>query len=363
MKIALVGDIGLFGKYTLKNPNIKKYFKEISDLLSSVDYVVGNLEVPVCVSGKAKWGKSAHLKTEPENIELLKYLNITHVSLANNHLYDYGKKGFEETIEHLESSKIKYFGVNDKVELIENGSNKVALSGYVCYTTNALGYLENRKNGVNELDYNKVRESLLNYTSSGYFNIVSFHIGEEHVHYPNLTHVRLAHKLSQEVPFVFHGHHPHVLQGVENFKNSLHLYSLGNFCFDDVYTNKSKVPLITQKKKNKESCIVVLNIENSSLSNYEIFPIYDDGNLIRIEKTGAIAKKIEKYSSYLKLDQSIYQEKRNLELKSYLQERIHLRNISWYFKRLNFKSLKMILDIRRNRKKFKKVLKDRCESA
>ncbi len=283
-------------------------------------------------------------------------MNITHVSLANNHIYDFGKEGYEETKENLAKNNIKFFGIENKTEFLEDDTNKIALSGYVCYSTNALGYLEDNTMGVNELDFDKVNADLSTNSEKGYFNIVSFHIGEEHIHYPNIDHIKLARKLSDKTPYVFYGHHPHVLQGIEKYKDSLHLYSLGNFCFDDVYTKKSKKPLVEKKKLNKESCIVILNIENNKLLNYEIVPIFDNGNEIMITKDGVIEKKIEEYSGYLKIEEEKYISTRINLLKEFINNRKQLRNFSWYLKRLNIQSILMIKNAKKNRRKYIEVL-------
>jgi poly-gamma-glutamate synthesis protein (capsule biosynthesis protein) len=85
----------------------------------------------------------------------------------------------------------------------------------------------------------------------------------------------MARKLSNVAPFVLYGHHPHVLQGVEEAKDSLFAYSLGNFCFDDVYTNKSSEPLVKMTNNNKESAILSLEYKDSKLIRHEMIPIFD----------------------------------------------------------------------------------------
>ena len=132
MKVALLGDIGLFGRYAVENnESIFKYFSKVAKYLEQFDYVVGNLELPFLAEGNAIGAKSAYLKSSPKNIELLKYLNINVVTLANNHIYDYGKKGLDSTTSLLDSHDIKYFGVNDKDLLLSDA--KIALHGYCCY--------------------------------------------------------------------------------------------------------------------------------------------------------------------------------------------------------------------------------------
>lgn len=360
MKIALLGDIGLFGKYTLENKKIFNYFKEISDYLKGIDIVVGNLETPFTLESKPYGFKSAYIKSNPKNIELLKFLNVSIVSLANNHLYDYGLNGYNSTIKTLEDEGIEYFGIENKEYHLSYEENKLAFSGFCCYSTNSLGYLEgNSKKGVNVLDYQRVKNLLVANEQKGYLNIASFHIGEEHIHYPNVDHIKLARKLSEKVPYIFYGHHPHVLQGIEQYNESLHLYSLGNFCFDDVYTKKSSEPLIKQKLANKESCIIVLDIEDNKLTDYKAVPILDNGEKIIIDKNGEINKKLEEYNSYLQLDENDFLEKR-LEIRNkFLGTRKSKRDLNWYLKRLNYKSFFLLKDLKNNSKKYNKYFKNK----
>lgn len=355
MKIALLGDLGFFGKYTIENKSIKEYFKDVKKVLDEVDYVIGNLEVPLTSESIPKGSKSAYLKSNPKNVELLNYLNIKYVSLANNHIYDYGLRGYKDTKKILEKAEIKYFGIENKKEIIKQDKNNISLSGYCCYSTNSLGYLENNKYGINELNYEKVKRNMKEDHKNGLFNIVSFHIGEEHVHYPNYDHIKLARKLSDEIPYVFYGHHPHVLQGIEKYKDSLHLYSLGNFCFDDVYTYKSKNPLIKQNRANKESCIVILEIEKNCLLDYKVVPIHDNGDKITLGSK-KIEDDIKEYSGYLKVNEKQFKTKRNEIRSKFLNDRKRKRDLFWYLKRLNIKSYFILKDLKMNQNKYNKFL-------
>jgi len=96
MKVALLGDIGLFGKYDLKqNKNAFNNLEQVADFLNKQDFVVGNLETPFTKEEHTSTAKSAHIKSDPVNVELLKFLNIKAVNLANNHLCDYGYNGYK----------------------------------------------------------------------------------------------------------------------------------------------------------------------------------------------------------------------------------------------------------------------------
>ena len=94
MKIALLGDIALFGCFSVnENKNLKQHLKEISDYLAGFDLVIGNYETPFSVKQKKSGAKSAYICSDVENVEVLKWLHINAVNLANNHVFDCGDEG------------------------------------------------------------------------------------------------------------------------------------------------------------------------------------------------------------------------------------------------------------------------------
>lgn len=352
MKIAFLGDIAFFGKYSLSNKSIYNYFREMSVLLKGYDHVVGNLEVPFIDDGRAFRYKSAHLFSNEKNIELLNFLNIDIVNLANNHLFDYGIKGYTKTKKILTDNNIKYFGIENETLFVTTDDAKIAFSGYCCYSTNALGYIKkNRITGINVLNGYEVEKKITDNHNNGYLNILGIHAGEEHVNYPNYDHIALARILSQKVPLIYYGHHPHVIQGIEEINNSLLAYSLGNFCFDDVYTKKSSKPLIKQNENNKKSFILSVEIIDNVIAKYEIIPFYLGDNEIIFENCGILSD-IEHYSSFLKTRKNEYINIRTGLLNDYRNKRKTNRDIMWYLKRLNIGSLYMILSSKINRKKY-----------
>ena len=360
MKIALLGDIAFFGRYSLENKDILKYFSKVSEKLKEFDHVVGNLETPIYNGFKTYGAKSAYIRSNEENIALLKYLNIDIVNLANNHIYDYGLPGMKRTILLLEKNGIGYFGVNNIQHRItdKNQNNKIAFSGYCCYSTNGVGYLTNdRKHGVNVLNAFKIEKNMIRNHEEGYFNILSIHAGEEHVHYPNYDHILMARKLASKVPYVYYGHHPHVIQGLEVVNKSLIAYSLGNFCFDDVYTTKSTKPLVEQTEANKNSFILSLEISNNNIGKYEVIPIYlNDNSLILYDKM-KIKDYLIEYSKELIIDKNDYRMKRKIIMNDYLLKRKKMRDFSWYLKRININSFIIIINSYINGRNYRKYLK------
>ncbi len=361
MKIALLGDIAFFGKHSITNDKkaVLEYFKEAAEFLSKFDIVVGNLETPFFDGDKPYGHKSAHIKADPANVELLKYLNISVVNLANNHIFDYGIEGYRSTLSILEKNGIEYFGIENKQHFVTHEYNKIAFSGFCCYSTNALGYYDSKKGyGVNVLNGFDVEKTLFKNNNEGFFNIASFHWGQEHVNYPNYDHVVLARKLAKRVPYVLYGHHPHVLQGIEEYSGSLLAYSLGNFCFDDVYTDKSTSPLIVQSETNKESVVLILNIQNSEIANHEIISLKALGEKLWVGEDPNIPAKLREYSSLLSIKENDYREIRGREIDSYIQNRKKNRDISWYLERINLSSVSRVLQAKKNISMYKENVLD-----
>lgn len=351
IKIALLGDVAFFGKHCVNNnSDVYSYFSNVKQELSKFDYVIANFETPFRDKKAKSFGsKSAYIGADVENIELLKYLGVNIVNLSNNHIFDYGVDSFKETIRILKENNILYFGAHGQPDLIiQKDDTKIYLNGYCCYSTNPMGL---GKNGINEYNFAEVKTQLELNQSKGINSIFSVHAGQEHVNFPNYDHLFLARELSKVAPYVYYGHHPHVLQGVEVSENSVLAHSLGNFCFDDVYTELSKEPLIKQTDNNKSSVILGLEYNNNVLQNHFTVPIYLGDNEM-ILGTELISENLKKYTDFLTTEKKEYINFRNGLFTDYILERKKLRNLKWYLKRLRWKSVMMILNSRSNQKKY-----------
>jgi len=348
MKIALLGDTALFGNYSIDNKGIFDYLSDIKEKLQAYDVVIANLETPFNVNSKPSGFKSAYISSDPKNVELLKYLGVTVVNLANNHIFDFGIDSYNLTKKVLKRNNINFFGVEDKNVFVEKGGNKISFNGYCCYSTNPLGL---GKNGINELNYKGVENTLKRNKKLGYNTILSIHAGQEHINYPNYDHIKFARKLSKITPYVYYGHHPHVLQGIEYYNDSLLAYSLGNFCFDDVYTNRSSKPLVKQNENNKSSIILEIEFQNNKLASYTFIPIYAGEQKLELGNEN-ILKDLKEYSSKLKMKESAYNWMRNEIIKAIKHRWNSQRNLDWFLKRLNMKSLQIIKDLYLNKKRY-----------
>jgi poly-gamma-glutamate synthesis protein (capsule biosynthesis protein) len=317
--------------------------------LKEFDYVVANLESPLTSINKSWIPKSMHLRSPIVNIKLLKYLNIDAVSIANNHIHDYGQKGLGETISVLENNGIEWFGVNGKYLVKEINGEKICLSGFCCYSTNGTGY-NNRKNdlGINTLTYDNVMKQLETDTKNNAFSILSFHWGTEHIKYPNIEHIALAHKMAERKDVLIHGHHPHVVQGFQKIKGSLIAYSLGNFMFDDCTSINGKFSL-KQNEDNKKAFILEVEIRDNAIFEYGFKGFIDENQGLGFydirEEIAEISKVIEK--THLG---SSYELMRKEQFERAIQSKFGKHNVKWVMSRLNYYSMgARVTSIFRNR--------------
>lgn len=358
MKIALLGDIALFGKYSVDgNPRVRDYFRGAAEYLKTFDHVVGNLETPFGRDIVPSGPKSAYIKADPRNIELLNYLSIDVVNLANNHLFDYGVQGYHSTLDVLRSGGIEWFGAEGHQLRLESHGGRVALHGYCSFNTNPLGVSRGGEAGVNPLNVAEVEAQLRRNHGDGFLNIVSVHSGQEHINYPSRDDVRMARRFASVCPYVYYGHHPHVLQGFEEVDGSAIAYSIGNFCFDDVYTDKSPEPLIRQSLNNRQGAILELEVHDARLVSHRMTPVFAGDEGLEVG-SAEIEAHISDYSAALAQVDEEYEARRRVMLAGYLGERKRARDLDWYIKRLNLNSVGILWRARYNRIQYQKnVLK------
>lgn len=353
MKIALVGDTALFGRFDLENnPNVLAELERVQNHLKSHDIIVANLETPLCNERRPVGPKSAHIRSPVSNIKVLEYLGITHVSLANNHMGDFGHAGYDDTKRVLDEAGIVWFGCEGRQALVEEAGARVALEGYCAYNTNPLMIATKHKSGVNPLDLERLVEDMTRNANDGYMSIISVHSGQEHVPLPSLSDIRLARGLAKKFQYVYFGHHPHVIQGIEVVNSSPIFYSLGNFLFDDVFTPRDKInPLIKLSEANKTGLIVTLEVRGNEVTDWSTTTTYLGTERVSVD-TEVPPIPQDEYNSHLtNAEDGTYTQRRNELIQERIGDRKKLRNLSWYIQRCNWNSVGMLLRMYFNAKK------------
>ena len=174
--------------------------------------------------------------------EILKKGSVEAVSLANNHSYDFLEKGFSDTKKALSDASIPYAYNKEKI-LFEADGVKIGVFAYAIWYDDK-DVRQNIKTAVENL--RKDGADLV---------FASFHWGIEGENVPNDTQITLGRYAIDCGADGVWGHHPHVLQGVETYKEKEIVYSLGNFCFGGNHNPRDKDAMIYQmtfKTKNGE---------------------------------------------------------------------------------------------------------------
>lgn len=202
-------------------------FSKAQQLFVGHDAIIANLEGTITTNESVARQNNGILRFtfDPTFTDLLKSLNITAVSLANNHSADFGSKGFLETKKNLDERGIQYFGsANNDVQLstvIRLNKKEICLVGHHDL------YTYNEKPVITEIE--NIREQCS-------FIIVMPHWGVEYTHVPNDRQRSIAHAFIDAGADVVIGAHPHVVQPVEIYNNKAIFYSLGNFMFDQDFS-------------------------------------------------------------------------------------------------------------------------------
>jgi poly-gamma-glutamate synthesis protein (capsule biosynthesis protein) len=203
--------------------------------LVDADLAIINLENPV----PDNW--SFHLagtpfSGKPELLEIFTSSGIDWVSLANNHIYDYGSSGIEDTLKHLRRFELEFAGAGMDLEearrysVLEAGSSRVALLPCVSITPDVWAR-EDRAGGM-PCDDRTMLPNIRAATEEADIVIVFPHWGNEYVVAPQQGQRTFAEEWLEAGADIVIGAGTHTVGGMEDFEGKLAFYSIGNFVFD-----------------------------------------------------------------------------------------------------------------------------------
>jgi poly-gamma-glutamate capsule biosynthesis protein CapA/YwtB (metallophosphatase superfamily) len=235
--ILAFGDVNLgraVGQELLKG-NTGYPFRYVKDSLAAADIVFLNLESQLSEqNGETQDPKHNMIFCGPPvGAGSLKEANVSAVSTANNHAYDYGRRALQETILYLDSAGVKHAGTSiDSVEdfaptVLERSGIRI---GFLAYTQ-FMNFKGNWVGHVAMFDEHRIVRDIASLRTRVDFVIVSYHGGSEYVDKPPASVRRDFKAIAEAGADVIVGHHPHYVQGIEWYKNTLVLNSLGNFVF------------------------------------------------------------------------------------------------------------------------------------
>lgn len=238
--LAFAGDILLDGfvgeqiaAYGVKFPFVK-----VAPALQQADLAFANLETPVSTRGKPA-AKSFVFRSHPATLAGLSFAGIDGVTLANNHILDYGPDAMLDTLSYL-----------DQYKLGHTGAGKNAAEAFMPYTKQIKGKRiailgasrvlsgpswhagASRPGAASAYEPEPLLQAIRKSAQTDDYTIVYMHWNEEFKDYPLKESRTLARQMIDSGADIILGAHSHTLMGIEYYKHKPIYYSLGNFVFN-----------------------------------------------------------------------------------------------------------------------------------
>jgi poly-gamma-glutamate synthesis protein (capsule biosynthesis protein) len=203
---------------------------KIHRLFWSQDINLANLEGPITDNQSVSVGTK---ETEPDHFKFtfdpqtadsaLKNLRINLVNLGNNHILNFGTDGLKQTKENLNSDGIKYFGSGEKDDYVVQDLNGLKIA-FISYNDFFAG---SKEKAIAEIQDSKNKSDKI---------IIYAHWGKEYAMSENEKQRKLAHQFIDMGVDLIIGSHPHVVQPIEIYNGKAIFYSLGDFIFDQYFS-------------------------------------------------------------------------------------------------------------------------------
>lgn len=242
--------------------------------LQKADILMVNQEFPFSERGTAMNDKQYTFRCNPNYVTALKEMGVDIVSLANNHVLDYGKDALRDTFAALDETGILYGGAGEskerakEVQIIEVNGKKYGFIAVSRVVPTGDWKVENSAPGVfscyDDADLIKLVEQASDECD---FLAVYPHWGVEYQAYPEDYQRTIAERVLAAGADVVVGSHTHCLQGVEYMGDKPVFYSMGNFVFG---------------QKIDSSAILKVTISADGNLSYQYLPIFAEGGVTRL---------------------------------------------------------------------------------
>ena len=268
MKILVAGDYcpKLRVKECLNNADFASILGDVLPYTKSSDFSIVNFESNISNPTDRKIKKHGpNLCTEPRAIEALKWAGFNVVTLANNHIFDFGQEGIERTISILKNNCIEYVGGGHnqkeagRILYLEKNGETLAIINACEHEFSIADQTQGGANGIDPID---MYESIQSAKNNADYVVVITHGGHELFKLPSLRMKKLFHFFIDIGADAVINHHQHCYSGKEIYNDRPIYYGLGNFIFD-------------YKKRNNNSMVhegfmVQLDLNKNCISSSEV---------------------------------------------------------------------------------------------
>jgi poly-gamma-glutamate synthesis protein (capsule biosynthesis protein) len=212
----------------------EKIWGDIIDIFKNADLSIVNLEVPFTDSIELIDKTGPNIKAPKECVNSLKAADINLVTLANNHIYDFGDKGVADTLEVCKENGIDTVGAGMNLELAQKIFYKEIKGlriAIVNFAENEFNSAEVDHAGSNPMDMIDNVRQIRDAKENSDFVMVVVHGGHEYYSYPSPRMQKQYRFYAEEGASIVVGHHTHCVSGYETHYGVPIFYSLGNLFF------------------------------------------------------------------------------------------------------------------------------------
>jgi len=300
MQIALTGDVmlgRLVDQYVIRNQSIgpDKIWSDVLPLLLKADRRLINLECVISSRGR-EWkpdSKAFHFRAHPRAIDFLRAARIDCVTLANNHVLDYGTDALIECLALLDRAGIKRTGAGASLmeaitpAILDMPQGRL---GVVSVTDNeseweagekkpGTHYIAYDAKGLAEPYRSRLAQVLKQLRRQADLVIVSAHVGPNWGP-PSVAMRALAHQIIDLGADLYWGHSNHTAQGIELYKGKAILYSAGDF-IDDYAVDPAE--------RNDLSFLFIVELERGRIARIVLHPLCIEDLYVRLAKDEEVA--------------------------------------------------------------------------
>lgn len=244
---------------------------ETADILRNSNFVFGNMESPLSYRGKPNLFKNVCFRADPKTASLLSYGKFKVMSLANNHIFDYGEEALLDTIDNLRKIDVIPVGAGDdksqayKPVIFNLNDLKIGIisATKACEATKRKSDQPQAALANEKLICSIIR-SLKKTTD---LVVLSLHMGVEFCSCPSINDYKLCMNLLNCGADIIIGSHPHVLQGLWAKNGKVVAFSLGNFIFDKIEEAKDDQRVV-------RSGILQVFVSEKKIVGHIFIPIY-----------------------------------------------------------------------------------------
>lgn len=306
--LSFVGDVSLadnwdiMPKYDERKIGIYGVLdEEVLSIMNNADIMVANNEFTLSNRG-TRLNKAYTFKGDPKRASIYKEMGVDLVSLANNHIYDYGHDAFIDTLNTLKSQDIAFVGAGNNIEEAKKPYYYI-INGYKIAFLNATRAEKNiitpeatlNKEGVFRCyDPKLFIEEIQKAKQESDYVVALIHWGKEQSHTLEQVQIDTGKKYIDAGADVLVGSHAHVLQGMEIYNGKLIAYNLGDFLFNDWTT---------------ETGILNVNIANDGKLSYKFIPCLQSNvktTILKGDKKTKLINKMQNWSYNVQIDENGY---------------------------------------------------------